>query len=113
MQDVSDKLLGQFVACIEGKVGAPAEPEVGPSAGAAAPADGGVATAAPGAGSPTPVPTAAAAARTPTPAREAEALDLGTAVLPVVLKSYAKQIAAGLVALLAGIGLVLRRRRKG
>src|SRR6478609_9118596 len=24
MQDVSDKLLGQFVACIEGKVGAPA-----------------------------------------------------------------------------------------
>ncbi|KQZ89257.1 carbon monoxide dehydrogenase [Phycicoccus sp. Root563] len=113
MQDVSDKLLGQFVACIEGKVGAPAEPGVAPSAGAAAPADGAVATAAPGAGSPTPVPTAAAAARTPTPAREAEALDLGTAVLPVVLKSYAKQIAAGLVALLAGIGLVLRRRRKG
>ncbi|KQU64619.1 SRPBCC family protein [Phycicoccus sp. Root101] len=113
MQDVSDKLLGQFVACIEGKVGAPAEPEVAPSAGAAAPADGAVATAAPGAGSPAPVPTAAAAARTPTPAREAEALDLGTAVLPVVLKSYAKQIAAGLVALLAGIGLVLRRRRKG
>ena len=112
MQDVSDKLLGQFVACIEGKVGAPVEPEVaepdaGTSSGAAT-----TATTAAGAGTPAPVPAAPAAARTPTPSREPEALDLGTAVLPVVLRSYAKQIAAGLAALLAGIGLVLRRRRK-
>ncbi|GAA2734295.1 hypothetical protein GCM10009867_14090 [Pedococcus aerophilus] len=120
MQDVSDKLLGQFVACIEGKVGTPAEPEVAaepvvaPTASPNGSAPNGSApTVAPGGSSPAPVPAAAAAARTPTPTREPEALDLGTAVLPVVLKSYAKQIAAGLVALVAGIGLVLRRRRKG
>ena len=59
------------------------------------------------------MPTAPAAARTPTPSRESEALDLGTAVLPVVLKSYAPQIAAGLVALLAAFGLVRWCRRKG
>ena len=117
MQDVSDKLLGQFVACIEGKVGAPAEPEaVGAPTDSAPPDEPGPAAApvadAAGAGSPVPVPATGAAARTPTPSREPEALDLGTAVLPVVLKSYAKQIAAGLVALLAGAGLVLRRRRR-
>ncbi|MEP6854021.1 MAG: SRPBCC family protein [Pedococcus sp.] len=110
MQDVSDKLLGQFVACIEDKVGAPAvpEPETAPAG-----VPGSAATVAPGSGSPAPVPAAPAAARTPTPSREPEALDLGTAVLPVVLRSYAKQIAAGLVALLAAVALVLRRRRKG
>ncbi|WP_406829658.1 SRPBCC domain-containing protein [Pedococcus sp. KACC 23699] len=114
MQDVSDKLLGQFVACIEGKVGAPAEPAVsGEPAGAVAGAAISTAsTAPPGVGGPAPVSVTPAAARTPTPTREPEALDLGTAVLPVVLKSYAKQIVAAVVVLLVGIGL-LRRRRKG
>jgi carbon monoxide dehydrogenase subunit G len=110
MQDVSDKLLGQFVDCIEGKVGAPAVPEVAPAD--VGPSAAGAATAAPGAGSPAPVPATPAAARTPTPTREPEALDLGTAVLPVVLKSYATQIAAGLVGLLVVLAVVLRRRRR-
>ena len=35
MQDVSDKLLNQFVACIEGKVGTPAAPEASDEAAAA------------------------------------------------------------------------------
>ena len=30
IQEVSEKLLGQFVACLEGKLAAPAEPEAGP-----------------------------------------------------------------------------------
>ncbi len=115
MQDVSDKLLGQFVACIEGKVGAPAEPEVAaePTGAVAGAATTTASTAAPGVGGPAPVSVTPAAARTPTPTREPEALDLGTAVLPVVLKSYAKQIVAGVVVLLVGIGLLRRRRRKG
>jgi LPXTG-motif cell wall-anchored protein len=46
------------------------------------------------------------------PPPEPEALDLGTAVLPVVLKSYATQIAAGLVGLLVVLAVVLRRRRR-
>ena len=112
MQDVSDKLLNQFVACIEGKVGTPPAAEE-PVAQAHAESNGSAATAAPAADAPVPVPAPAAAARTPTPTREPEALDLGTAVLPVVLKSYAAQIAAGLVALLAAIGLVRWCRRKG
>ena len=33
MQDVSDKLLGQFVACLEQKLGAPPEPEPGTRGG--------------------------------------------------------------------------------
>jgi carbon monoxide dehydrogenase subunit G len=115
MQDVSDKLLGQFVDCIEGKVGAPpAAAEPAPTAPAEAPAPQEV-TPSPGQGpAVTPVPAAAAAARTPSPAREADSLDLGATVLPVVLRSYATQI-AGAVAALVVLVVLLRslRRRKG
>ena len=130
MQDVSDKLLGQFVDCIEGKVGAPPaaqEPEAPTAAPAPAPAEtpaAGVPTSAPTqaptpAPAPTkgpavtPVPSPAVAGRTPTPAREADSLDLGATVLPVVLRSYATQIAAALAALVVLVVLLrsLRRRR--
>jgi len=115
MQDVSDKLLGQFVDCIEGKVGAPpAAAEPSPTAPAEAPAPQGV-TPSPGQGpAVTPVPSASVAGRTPTPAREADSLDLGATVLPVVLRSYATQI-AGAVAALVVLVVLLRslRRRKG
>ena len=107
MQDVSDKLLGQFVACLEQRLAAPepapepqaepaAQPPTEPAAEAAAPS---VAAAAP----PPPAPPP------PRPVREPEALDLGSAVLPVILKSYWKQALAALV-VLAVLRRLLRRR---
>lgn len=99
MQDVSDKLLGQFVACLEQRLAADPEPEPGPTA-EEVPA----APAAPTAAAPTAAaPTAAAPAD--------DALDLGSAVLPVLLKSYGKQAAIALVALLGIVRLVRRLRR--
>lgn len=102
MQDVSDKLLGQFVDCIEQRLS--------PEPAAEEPAV-----------EPTPVPdTAAAAATTPRPAvrpapplssvppEHDNALDLGAAVLPVLLKSYWKQ-ALGAVLVLLVLRRLLRR----
>jgi carbon monoxide dehydrogenase subunit G len=99
MQDVSDKLLGQFVACLEQRLAAPEPapeppPQEEPPAGAAAAS----ASAAPPAAPPP-----------PRPAPEPEALDLGSAVLPVLLKSYWKQAAVALV-VLAVLRRLLRRR---
>ncbi len=107
MQDVSDKLLGQFVACLEQRLTAPESPaaesvEESPAEPAApAPlhaaasddvsASGASATA-------RSIPTVAGAPpRAPAP--PIEALDLGSAVLPVLLKSYWKQAVAALVGL--------------
>jgi carbon monoxide dehydrogenase subunit G len=129
MQDVSDKLLGQFIGCIEGKIGdaqqqeaqggavaaAPAPTaEVAPPAGAEAASDTPVASSAPIAPTTpvptTPVPTTAVptTAVPPAPSRETSAqpeaaLDLGSTVLPVLLKAYGKQIAVGVVAVVAVI----------
>lgn len=108
MQDVSDKLLGQFVTCLEQRLTAPAEPDAGPApvteadpvaAGASAGVDepSVVATDAP----PPPRP---AAPKPPPPPPPTEALDLGSAVLPVLARSYWKQ------ALAAVVGLALVRR---
>lgn len=126
MQDVSDKLLGQFTACLEQKVGAPAGPvtEPEPPAGAADPAPATGTNAerpvaeragnirrlanapvdddAPS-GTPGEPGVAAPAVRPPAPAAGSEAgdgddaLDLGATVLPVLAKLYWKQ---GLGALL-------------
>ena len=113
MQDVSDKLLGQFTDCLEQKVGAS-------SAAAAAEAT-----------EPQPAPEEAAApsstaTETPKPATNVrgldeapsvraggtsggdDALDLGATVLPVLLKSYWKQ-ALGLVLVLLVLRRLLRR----
>ncbi|WP_370249135.1 SRPBCC family protein [Nocardioides sp.] len=94
MQDVSDKLLGQFVACLEQRLSAPeapaAESEPTPVAAAAAHAvAAGTASAPPAA--PRPV------AATPPPAGGDDSLDLGAAVLPVLLKGYWKQGLGALV----------------
>ncbi|MDR7251836.1 carbon monoxide dehydrogenase subunit G [Nocardioides sp. BE266] len=100
MQDVSDKLLGQFVTCLELRLAPPAEPSGGePAAASPAPE---------AAGSP-PSPDARTAAAPPSPPPpppppRQEALDLGSAVLPVVLKSYWKHAVA------AVFGLALLRR---
>src|SRR5688500_260317 len=100
MQDVSDKLLGQFVACLEQRLTAPepeAQPTPEPPSGAGSPApDGDPTSAAP---APPPRP-----ARSTPPPQSTEALDLGSAVLPVLLKSYWKH------ALAAVAGLAVLRR---
>ena len=104
MQDVSDKLLGQFVACLEQRLAAP-EPEPEPEPAAADPAP--VAAPQPGAHAAAPPPPP-----TPTPLRPppppppppTEALDLGSAVFPILARTYWKP------ALAAVVGLLLLRR---
>ena len=113
MQDVSDKLLGQFVACLEQRLAAPGpgttetaaqsaeEPAPEPPPGADVPAPGGD----PAAAAPPPPPPPARPGPPPPPApppappRQTEALDLGSAVLPVVAKAYWRQALAALVVL--------------
>ncbi|NHA69545.1 SRPBCC family protein [Phycicoccus flavus] len=110
MQDVSDKLLGQFVACIEGELtGAGSAPAAGeapaeaPVEEAAAPAAPEPAAAAPAAAAPAPAPAPRPA---PSPARprteDDGALDLGSAVLPVLVKTYAPYVAVGVVGVVIG-----------
>ena len=135
MQDVSDKLLSQFVACIEGQFGA-ATPGCGPRPEAAAATET-VAPAAdvtaaeatvpsPAAEVPTPAPEVpprprprpaapSPAAATPAPTRASraqpptqdqdDALDLGSTVLPILLRTYGKQVAVGVVVVVAVIVL--------
>ena len=98
IQDVSDKLLGQFVACLEQRLTAAPEavpsPESPPeeeSAPTSPPEDAAAPTPA-AAAAPAPRPTPAAA-----PAAKADdALDLGAAVLPVLLRAYWKPVVAAL-----------------
>lgn len=96
MQDVSDKLLGQFVACLENRLGDGARSEEGGySQNAAATGS----TPPPVAAAPDAAPDAVeAASRRPAPApppmspappRE-DALDLGATVLPVLARTYWK-----------------------
>ncbi|KYH43506.1 SRPBCC family protein [Branchiibius sp. NY16-3462-2] len=137
MQDVSDKLLGQFVACLEQRLSAesaqelpaqepssvpkssepddqeqtpvPAEPPVSSAANV------GTDEAAPPAPAPDSTTASTAPRGTTEPLRPVEAdsddaLDLGTAVLPVLLKSYWKQL-AGAGAVLAAVVWLTRRHR--
>jgi carbon monoxide dehydrogenase subunit G len=125
MQDVSDKLLGQFVACIESQFAVEEEPEpspeptpdaVAPAPGAApSPAPGAAAGGAPGAGGGTASAGGGAQGSAPTRPRLApvpavdDSIDLGATVLPVLLKTYAPYAVAGLVGVL--LGWLLGRRR--
>jgi len=96
MQDVSDKLLGQFVACLESRFTAPPAEEPTPLADAART----------GAQQPHAAPRPSAP---PPPPRQDDALDLGATVVPALIKSYWKQALAGLTALL----LLRRLLRRG
>jgi carbon monoxide dehydrogenase subunit G len=145
MQDVSDKLLQAFVACIEkqlgesgsgaeepapepagsetvdlerGGDGAPAPAAAAPVAAPGAPTkdatapdvsapDAAVATARPAPPTSRTPPTRPASAPPP----EDDALDLGTAVLPVLVQRYAPYAGAALVGLV--LGWLLGRRRGG
>ena len=107
MQDVSDKLLGQFVQCLEERLSGASEPE--PVATTTPPEP---ATAAGPPAPPSPLTSAASApsgGQSGGQHRDDDALDLGATVLPVLLKTYRNQIAAALGLLL--IVLLLRRRR--
>lgn len=111
IQDVSDKLLGQFVGCLEQKLGAAPEPLTASAPGTepgTAPGAGATASTSP--------PRADAADAIPAPPRETaaqhradeDALDLGATVLPVLVKGYWKQ---GL-ALLLGVAVLIRIVRR-
>lgn len=102
MQDVSDKLLGQFVACLESSLGQAAEPE--PEPVAEAPAAPSAAPPTPAqAPAPAPSPAPPTTSATPPPPTD-DAIDLGATVLPVLVKSYWKQVLAVVV-----IALLVRR----
>ena len=116
MQDVSDKLLGQFVSCLEQRLTAPEAPEAPAEPPPAAPAPPGKHMGAdPGAPEPPPASTRPGEHR-PAPAAAAqagggdEALDLGSTVLPVLLRSYGPKVGAGLLAVLL-VWWVTHRRR--
>jgi uncharacterized protein len=92
LQDVSDRLLGEFVACLEQRLAA--EPEPGPEpvpTSATAPMTGPVTG---------PATTAAASAKHVALPAAKETLDLGAAVLPALARSYWKQGAAALAVVL-------------
>ncbi len=102
MQDVSDKLLGQFVACLEQRLAAPeegAEPEEA-AAGPVTPESTGPAAT-------TPPPVAAAPKHAAEPATS-DSVDLGATVLPVLVKNYGKQALVGLGVLVVVIWLIRR-----
>jgi carbon monoxide dehydrogenase subunit G len=103
IEDISNKLLQQFVTCLQDKVGAPAaaEPAAAP---AAAPAgeSAGVPAAAPAHDEP-------GAAVASTGSASDDALDLGATVLPVLARTYGPRAAVAL--LLVVVGYVLGRRR--
>lgn len=102
IQDVSDKLLQQFMDCLEAKVGAPPAAAPAPEAAPAqAPSAAGVAA-------PEAAPAAPSAAREAP--REAEALDLGATVVPILLRTYWKQLAAAVLVIWV-LRRLLRRRR--
>src|SRR6476619_2934917 len=130
MQDVSDKLLQQFVACIEKQLTGPeAAPEGEAEATAPAGAAAGAAAAAPDGKAPAAAPAgfvetgsdvlaadtataASAAASSATPVAavprrvtsdvEEEALDLGSTVMPVLIQRYAGYAAAAAIGVLIG-----------
>ncbi|WP_030482808.1 SRPBCC family protein [Nocardioides aequoreus] len=117
IQDVSDKLLGQFTACLESKVGSSPEPEpeepderMGNMRRESAPPAAPSAPAGPEA-SESRMGNMRAVPSDPPPRESAgdDAIDLGATVLPVLAKAYWKQAAAGLVVLLVVLR-VLRRR---
>jgi uncharacterized protein len=116
IQDVSDKLLGQFTDCLESKIGvSPETGSVAESAPASVP-ESGTTTEAPPAGGPTAGSTATATAGSATSSASsgrgseepASALDLGTTVLPVLAKRYGPY-ALGALAVLFVLWRIIRR----
>jgi carbon monoxide dehydrogenase subunit G len=127
IQDVSDRLLGQFVACLEQQVGDSTAAAAAEAAGSSAATDG-TETVEPAGSEIPPTPaqpaspastgaaagsaSAASAPRASAPRAEAtqdDALDLGATVVPILAKTYWKQGLAALVVLLFVIRMIRRR----
>lgn len=103
IQDISDKLLEQFVQCVIGKAGGGAAREVEPEAGRPTEPEPAAVS------QPTAEPVAAPAPVVPSaPASE---LDLGSAVWPVLARRFGPAVLCG-VAVLALVVWLSRRRRK-
>jgi carbon monoxide dehydrogenase subunit G len=112
MQDVSDKLLGQFVACIEGQFAAPAEGTAAPGAPAPAepPAAAGAEDVAAGDATPAAAPAPPPSVRPATVKPADDALDLGGTVVPVLVRTYLPYGVLTALGILVGY-LIGRRRR--
>jgi carbon monoxide dehydrogenase subunit G len=121
IQDVSDKLLQQFVACLEQKVGGGPEAVAAPAAAASGAGRAADAEVFEPSGSESPPepredespreraePTRQAVPQPTAASSEDDALDLGATVLPILVKSYWKQGLAVLLLLLV-IRRLLRR----
>lgn len=108
IQDVSDKLLGQFVDCIAGKLGQTdaAEPEAAAPAAESSAAGAAASSAAPG---PAEQPAGSGAAEQPEPEAAGAELNLMSTVGPVV----AKRAAPYLIGLAVVFVLYKLVRRKG
>jgi uncharacterized protein len=107
MQDVSDKLLGQFVTCLEHRLGADEEPaapapqaEAPESVAPTAPVEPAEAAAAPTDESPPPPRTSAP--------KQDDAINLGSTVLPVLARTYWKHALVVLVLVALVIWLIAR-----
>ncbi len=107
LQDVSDKLLGQFVACLEQRLSGPqaGSPEQPATVPAAEPPD-------PAAGPPAPPPVPPVPPAPPAAAhRREDALDLGAAAAPALARAYGRQAAVAIGGVLV-LGWLLRRLRR-
>jgi carbon monoxide dehydrogenase subunit G len=112
MQDVSDKLLQQFVGCLQDKVGSSSGPDEPAAAAAAAPGPEPVSeTAAAMSPDPPKIPDLTTALPPPPQPAQDDALDLGATVLPVLAKTYWRQALALVLMLLLLRRLVRRSRR--
>jgi len=103
IQDVSDKLLGQFTECLESKIGAADDQGAAAESAPASVPESVPESAEPAAASTAP-PTAASREPEPREAQrsqqsESSALDLGATVLPVLAKRYAPYVVGALVVL--------------
>lgn len=96
MQDVSDKLLGEFVACLQQRLVPAPVAAIETEADTHEEGDAVADMVAEGGSQAAPEQEQLIE---PAPAK-AEAIDLGATVLPILLKSYWKQFAAGVVALI-------------
>jgi carbon monoxide dehydrogenase subunit G len=108
MQDVSDKLLGQFVDCLEQRLSGPVGTVVPDEKGAEPPAEGPERQGVPEASAKH---LAEPPHQAPRQASADDSLDLGTTVLPVLARTYWKQAAGALGVLLLLWWVVSRSRR--
>jgi uncharacterized protein len=110
IQDVSDKLLGQFTECLESKIGAAddqgAAAESAPASVPESAEPAAASTAPPAAATQEPEPEPRVGERSQP--SDSSALDLGATVLPVLAKRYAPHLVGALVVLFV-LWRILRR----